>query len=328
MSSESRRGLAALIERNWYRPALYNLWLLPLNWLFVVVAVLRRIYYAVFPPKAVSVPVVVVGNINVGGTGKTPLITWLVERAMQLNMRVGVVSRGYGGKSEQYPLEVTADTDVSLCGDEPRLLANRTGCTVVVDPQRRRAVEYLQGKVDIIFSDDGLQHYAMPRVAELVVVDGERRFGNGWTLPVGPLREPRARLQTVDAVLVNGEDFVLEPLSLRRGDTNEQADLLALEGKKVHAVAGIGHPARFFTTLRQLGMELIEHPFNDHHEFKPEDLDFGDGLPVVMTEKDWVKCRAFAAANSWYLPVGAVLTKSARHTLDKLLLTWGEKRNG
>ncbi|WP_369854404.1 tetraacyldisaccharide 4'-kinase [Candidatus Thalassolituus haligoni] len=320
--------LASWIEQHWYRSPIFNAWLLPLQWLFWLLVMSRRIFYALFPPAAVAVPVIVVGNISVGGTGKTPLIVWLANRARELNMRVGIVSRGYGGSAEHYPLEVTQDTPADVCGDEPLLLFERLGCPVVVDPKRRRAVEYLADKVDLVLSDDGLQHYAMPRVAELVIVDGKRGFGNGWLLPIGPLREPQTRLDSVDRVIVNGKDFVLQPLAMINAVTAERADLLTLDAGEVHAVAGIGSPERFFGTLRQLGMTPIEHPFADHHPFTPEDLMFGDDKPVVMTEKDWVKCRSFVNKNCWYLPVDAVPNRATRLALDTLLTTWGEKYHG
>ncbi|WP_036535670.1 tetraacyldisaccharide 4'-kinase [Oceanobacter kriegii] len=316
------------IEQGWYKSAWHNIWLLPLHWLFWVVVLVRQVVYALFPPKAVNAPVIVVGNVSVGGTGKTPLITWLVERAHAQRLTVGIVSRGYGGKSDKYPLWVGQDTPISQCGDEPWLLHNRLGCPVVVDPVRRRAVEALTGKVDIILSDDGLQHYSMPRVAEIVVVDAKRGLGNGWLLPVGPLREPAARLQNVDCVIRNGEDFVLEPQGLKNAKTLSEMEPSALQGQKVHAVAGIGNPGRFFQTLRDMGMEPIEHAFGDHHPFVADDLKFEDEHPIVMTEKDWVKCRDLVEDNAWFVPVDPVFNKATRRKLDKLLTTWGEKRNG
>jgi tetraacyldisaccharide 4'-kinase len=326
--SASRSAVLDGVERNWYRSPVWNFWLLPLHWLFWLAVLLRRLWFAVFPAEAVSVPVIVVGNISVGGTGKTPLILWLVERAKAMNLSVGVVSRGYGGQSDRYPLMVEADTLETECGDEPKLIAQRTGCPVVVDPIRRNAVQALAGKVDLILSDDGLQHYAMPRVAEIVVVDGERGLGNQWMLPIGPLREPESRLEQADLVVVNGKDFVLQAQQPINAETGELVDLLEFEGKQVHGVAGIGNPKRFFSTLTQLGMDVIEHPFPDHHPFQPEDLAFDDELPVLMTEKDWVKCRAFVSKRVWYLPVDAVPVRSARYSLDNLLQTWGEKANG
>lgn len=325
---QTGKRFAERIAANWYRSPWVNLWLLPLHALFWVVVLLRRIWFAVFPPTASTVPVIVVGNISVGGTGKTPLIVWLANRASELGMRVGIVSRGYGGHSEAYPLKVTREMSPAVCGDEPWLLHNRLNCPVVVAPRRIQAVEQLQGQVDLILSDDGMQHYAMPRVAEVLVVDSERGFGNGWLLPIGPLREPKTRTESVDCVVENGKDFILQPLQLVNAMTGEQADLLTLAGQRVHAVAGIGHPARFFNTLKKLDMDVIEHPFDDHHPFNAADINYNDDLPVVMTEKDWVKCRDFVSERYWYLPVDAVPARKTRYTLDKILLTWGEKKRG
>ena len=325
---QSRWSLGRLIASNWYRRPIANFWLLPLHSLFWLVVLLRRFWFAVFPPANTAAPVIVVGNITVGGAGKTPLITWLAQRAVELDMTVGIVSRGYGGSSEHYPLEVTRELDPSVCGDEPWLLHNRLGCRVVVAPRRAEAAETLGADVDLILSDDGMQHYAMPRVAEILVVDGERGFGNGWMLPVGPLREPKTRVDSVDCVVINGRDFVLQPMQLTNAKTGQAIDLLSMEGLKVHAVAGIGHPARFFKTLENLGMDVEPHAFEDHHPFDAADLDFNDDLPVVMTEKDWVKCRHFVSENCWYLPVDAVPTRKTRQALDAILLTWGEKKRG
>ncbi|MBM94995.1 MAG: tetraacyldisaccharide 4'-kinase [Oceanospirillaceae bacterium] len=330
MSSEhqSRSSVGRFIASNWYRRPIANFWLLPLHGLFWIVVLLRRFWFAIFPPMASKAPVIVVGNITVGGTGKTPLITWLAQRAVELDMSVGIVSRGYGGRSEHYPLEVTSSISPAECGDEPWLLHNRLGCRVVVAPKRADAVSALGSDVDLILSDDGMQHYAMPRVAEILVVDGERGFGNGWLMPVGPLREPKTRVDSVDCVVVNGSDFILQPQQLVNASTGEVVDLLVLEGHKVHAVAGIGHPARFFKTLEKLGMDVEPHAFEDHHPFDKADIEFGDDLPIVMTEKDWVKCRDFVTERCWYLPVDAVPTRKTRQALDTMLLTWGEKKRG
>jgi len=330
MAGTDRAGkpLADLIAANWYRRPVTNFWLLPLHGMFWLIVLLRRLWFAVFPPSASQAPVIVVGNITVGGTGKTPLIIWLAARATELGMTVGIVSRGYGGHSERYPLEVTNQISPMECGDEPWLLHHRLGCRVVVAPKRADAVAALQNDVDLILSDDGMQHYAMPRVAEILVVDGERGFGNGWLLPVGPLREPRTRVDSVDCMLVNGKDFILQPLQLINACTGEVADLLIMEGRQVHGVAGIGHPARFFKTLQKLDMNVIEHPFDDHHPFQATDVEYDDDLPVIMTEKDWVKCREFVTEKYWYLPVDAVPVRRARHTLDAMLSTWGERKRG
>jgi tetraacyldisaccharide 4'-kinase len=260
---------------------------------------------------------VVVGNINVGGTGKTPLVAWLTEQLVAQGHKPGIVSRGYGGTSNSYPLLVNAQSDPREAGDEAVLLARKTGCPVVVDPDRSAAAQYLLSEEDcnVIVSDDGLQHYALGRDAEIAVIDGERGLGNGLCLPAGPLREPPARLQEVDVVVVNGDHQLelgvphmnmrvmvnsIEPLS-------ENGALDAPNSQTVHGVAGIGNPDRFFATLREMGFEVIEHRFDDHHRFELTDLDFGDSLPVIMTEKDAVKCRQLLIeqihGNFWYLDI-------------------------
>lgn len=317
--------LARHIERNWYGSAWGNLWLLPLWLLFALVRFVRLAFYRLHPPKAEGPPVIVVGNISVGGTGKTPLISYLVQRASLLGQRVAVVSRGYGGRSDDYPLWVTADTAPQECGDEPLMLA-RQGMTVVVDPQRARAVNSLDGKADLVLSDDGLQHYAMARAAEILVSDATRGFGNGWLLPVGPLREPVSRAATVDLHLMNGKDYRVAPVALIHCATGQKVEPDHFTGQDVHAVAGIGNPERFFTTLAELGCAVKGHSFADHHSFLPSDLMMADAAPVIMTEKDWVKCLDFPDStlqHCWYLKVAAVPTPEAAAAIDQLLQQTG-----
>lgn len=315
--------LARLIERNWYRSWVYNIWLLPLWPLVALLVYHKRRRFLRQLPEAAKVPVVVVGNITVGGTGKTPLITWLVDEARALGLKPGIVSRGYGSRADHYPLILTDTTSAAEGGDEPVMLYQRLGCPVVVDPQRSRAVDELSGRVDIIFSDDGLQHYGMARAAELVVVDAKRKFGNGWLLPVGPLREPVTRLATVDKVLLNGEDFTVEPAAIRNALTAEVVPSERLAGMTVHAVSGIGNPQRFYDTLKALGATVVEHAFPDHHDFSEADFDFARDAEqiVVMTEKDWIKCRAFARSDWWVVTVKAVLNKDVQDELQRLLKT-------
>lgn len=315
--------LARLIERNWYRSWLYNIWLLPLWPLVALLVYHKRRRFLRQLPEAAKVPVVVVGNITVGGTGKTPLITWLVDEARALGLKPGIVSRGYGSRADHYPLILTDTTSAAEGGDEPVMLYQRLGCPVVVDPQRSRAVDELSGRVDIIFSDDGLQHYGMARAAELVVVDAKRKFGNGWLLPVGPLREPVTRLATVDKVLLNGEDFTVEPAAIKNALTAEVVPSERLAGMTVHAVSGIGNPQRFYDTLKALGATVVEHAFPDHHDFSEADFDFARDAEqiVVMTEKDWIKCRAFARSDWWVVTVKAVLNKDVQDELQRLLKT-------
>lgn len=263
------------------------------------------------------VPVIVVGNITLGGTGKSPLVAWLARYLAERGWRPGILSRGYGGRSRRYPLRVEPTTPVADSGDEPRMLADQTGLPVVVDPARPRGARRLiEAGCDILIGDDGLQHLALGRDLELVVVDGRRGFGNGRCLPAGPLREPLSRLATVDAVVVNGEaDFpvpagshrmALAPVGWRPLEGGPRRPLTPLPfAGSVHAVAGIGRPARFFETLAGLGLEVLPHPFADHHRFRAEDLAFGDERPLVMTAKDAVKCRGLTSGAAWVLDVEA-----------------------
>ena len=303
------------LQDGWYNNASWVRMLSPLSWIFSRIAANRR--KRTIPWEA-PVPVIVVGNINVGGTGKTPLVAWIAEQLLLLGHRPGIVSRGYGGKSSEYPLAVNPYTDTAEAGDEAVMLARKSGCPVMVDPDRVQAVKALleDHDCDVVIADDGLQHYALGRSAEIAVVDGIRGLGNGLCLPAGPLREPPSRLSEVDLVMVNGEQSVALPVPFMRMGTVVK-DLHRLvddgrgsdqpDGKTVHAVAGIGHPDRFFHTLKQLGFELIEHRFDDHHRFDLTDLTFGDSLPVIMTEKDAVKCRQLGTDqihnNFWFVEI-------------------------
>lgn len=261
------------------------------------------------------VPVIVVGNLAVGGSGKTPLVIWLAEALQASGFRVGIVSRGYGGTGP-FPLFVGGQTDPVACGDEPALIARHTGLPVVVGPDRVAALLLLveQG-VDVVVSDDGLQHVALPRTVEIVVVDAQRGHGNGHCLPVGPLREPLSRLDTVDFVVSNGAELPggvpmgLQPRVFRRVDEPRielsPDGFMARHGARVSAVAGIGNPSRFFATLRKLGFEPAEHPFPDHHRYRVDDLALPS--PVVMTSKDAVKCAGLVGADAWYLDIAVEL---------------------
>jgi len=320
------KKLALRIEQNWYKSAWYNLWLLPLWLLVALFTFLKRRFFLMSSQKNYPVPVVVVGNITVGGTGKTPLITYLVEQSRQLGLTPGVISRGYGGKSHCYPLSLTPKTTVSESGDEPYLLYHRLGCPVVVDPNRRQAAEKaIEQGVNIIFSDDGMQHYALARDAEILVVDGKRRFGNGWLLPIGPLREPVSRQQSVDLILVNGSDFTVQASALINAKTGTELPLEHLSNLEVDAVCGIGNPQRFEQTLQGLGAITNLHAFADHHAFTIEDFAFSTiNKMLVMTEKDWVKCQSFAEDHWWYLKVDAVLEDASQ---DKVITLLNELSN-
>lgn len=274
------------------------------------------------------VPVIVVGNITLGGTGKSPLVAWLASWLMGQGYTPGIVTRGYGGKASHYPLRVTASTKVAESGDEPLMLAQQTGLPVVADPNRVRGVQALiAAGCDIVLSDDGLQHLALARDIELLVVDGARGLGNGACLPAGPLRESPSRLQRVDAVIVNGDlkqplpvapvtPMQLAPVCWRRLADGTRFPLTPLPfALPVHAVAGIGHPERFFQTLSALGVEGDWHPLADHQRFNADALSFAEARPVVMTAKDAVKCDDLAPPNSWILDVEATLPSEFEHWL-------------
>lgn len=302
----------------------------PLSLLFGLAARARRLLYqhGLRRSEAVPVPLIVVGNITVGGAGKTPLVACLVELLREAGYQPGVISRGYGGQSARWPRQVMADSDPREVGDEPVLLARRCRCPVVVGPDRVVAARTLLNTYgcNVILSDDGLQHYRLRRDLEIAVVDGFRRLGNGACLPAGPLREPPSRLREVDFVVGNGAARGGEYLMCLRGETAinladpcVSATLTGFRHGTVHAVAGIGDPGRFFDQLRHARLRIVEHPFPDHHVFRPEDLHFPQDLPVLMTEKDAVKCRAFAPEGCWYVPVDARLEPAFEEDLLKRL---------
>ncbi len=328
--------MSSWLERRWYSTAPAPLYLRPLSHLFGAIAARRReAQHHWAQARRLAVPVVVVGNVAVGGAGKTPFTIWLVEQLRAWGWRPGVISRGYGGRAPNYPLLVTSGSDAAECGDEPLLIARRTGVPLIVDPNRLRAAQQLERRadVDIIVADDGLQHYRLPRDLEICVVDGRRGLGNGWLLPAGPLRESADRLDQVDLVVVNGGGWsaagAVPCLKMQLGLTDAwplaggvPMPLFRWRGKPVHAVAGIGHPQRFFDALAAEGLEVIAHPFPDHHRFSAADLDFADDLPVLMTEKDAVKCQGLGVASAWAVPATAVLAPAdaerVRQSVDTL----------
>ncbi|WP_440863792.1 tetraacyldisaccharide 4'-kinase [Symbiopectobacterium purcellii] len=322
-----------MIARLWSGASRLYWLLIPFSVLYgLITAIIRYSYRAGWRCVwRAPIPVAIVGNLNAGGNGKTPLVVWLVERLQRQGYRVGVVSRGYGGKAERYPLVVDASVSTLQAGDEPVLIYQRTGAAVAVSPVRRDAIEALLARqpLDMIVTDDGLQHYALARDIEIVVVDGERRFGNGWWLPAGPMRERAARLRSVDAIVVNGGEPQPGEIAmhLQPGDainvlTGETCPVVTLTGSV--AMAGIGHPPRFFATLRAQGVNVVrEVTFADHQTYLPEAIQAlteDNQQPLLMTEKDAVKCRAFAQANWWYLPVDAQLAEpEASLLLDKIM---------
>lgn len=310
--------LSERIQQAWYQghPLLYVLWPLEVLYRWVVQRKRARFLKGASDSYRAAVPVIVVGNITVGGTGKTPMIVWLIEQCRAQGLSVGVVSRGYGAQPPHVPWTVSATDSAAQAGDEPLLIVQRTGVPLVIAPKRAQAVQQLLAEqhIDLVLSDDGLQHYGLARDLELVLIDAARGLGNQRCLPMGPLREPVERLHSVDAVLYNGaaQDSAagfamqLQPVELVHVRSGRREPLSYFPAQqKMHAVAGIGNPQRFFTTLEGLDWQPIAHAFADHAEFTAADLEFADDLPVLMTEKDAVKCRAFAAENCWYLQVAA-----------------------
>lgn len=343
-------SLEQLITGAWTRNSRWLLLLLPFTWLFAGLSNLRRCYLQRrYQGQPYTAPVVIVGNISVGGSGKTPLIIALVAALKQRGYSPGVVSRGYSGNAAQYPLSVTAATAVSESGDEPLLIAMLAGCPVVVDANRSAAVDYLLNhhQCNLVLSDDGLQHYALHRDIELVVVDGQRGLGNGRQLPSGPLREKPQRLEQADLVVINGgrpdqslkgvelgsgcvQQMSIKPTQFRHlqsGRTEAIESWLesqASADNRVHAVAAIGNPQRFADTLTAIGLAPTLHSFDDHQTLVLEDLSYGDKLPVIVTAKDAVKLRALplenqaaVSQNIWVLDIEAVIDSTF---VDKLMV--------
>lgn len=322
------------LSRAWYSDQRWPLVMKPLSKLAAVIIAYRRQRFLQQGAHWKSpVPLIIVGNITIGGTGKTPLVQALVSHLKAWGYHPGIISRGYGGKSDVYPLPVTPSLSADQCGDEPLMLAQTTGCPVYVDPDRCAAAQAMlkHEQVDIIISDDGLQHYRLDRDIEFVVIDGERGVGNGQLLPAGPLREPVTRLDTVDYVIVNGKsklkDFLefpsmsLIPIALvnlssgKAIPVNEMA--ATFKGQTIQAIAGIGNPDRFFNTLRACKLEIQTKAFADHHAYSKADLDYNG--PIIMTEKDAVKCYAHATTDHWYLKVEAQLPDALFSSLRERL---------
>lgn len=318
----------SFLEDAWYKNAEWLKYLKPLSKLYQSVSERRRKQYTSGKKRAykASIPVIVVGNITVGGTGKTPLIIYLSQLLQQAGYKPGVVSRGYRSKAPAYPFVVKPNSKALESGDEALLIARATECPVVIDANRVKALKVLEHNFDcdVVLSDDGLQHYAMARDIEIAVVDASRGFGNECFLPQGPLREKPERLKHVDYLICNGSgDLTLPAKSItmelksrylynlktgeKRSMEKMEEDNAGNKPQKVHALAGIGNPTRFFTSLCGCGFDIITHIFKDHHAFTKNDINFDDDLEVVMTEKDAIKCTDFADEKHWYLKVAATL---------------------
>jgi tetraacyldisaccharide 4'-kinase len=329
MSASSR------LNKIWYEGSPPPWWLKPLAVIYRAVSRTRRFAYdRLVRPTALPCPVIVVGNLTVGGTGKTPLVCWLAEQLTQLGFRPGVVTRGYGGSSRAPRLVHASDTPDRV-GDEAILLAQRSRAPVATGRNRPAAARLLiNAGCDVIVSDDGLQHYALARDCEIIVVDGDRRFGNGRLLPAGPLREAPARMRSADAIVINGGDGQGEgALRMRLLASGAVAmkygtvkPLREFAGQPVHAVAAIGNPQRFFAMLRAVGIEVIEHPLADHAHLKRDDISFADDLAVLMTEKDAVKCREISGPHHWYVPVSVAFAAGDSEKLRGIVLSAIRKR--
>ncbi len=325
------------VSAYWQSFNIVSMALAPVSFIFCALTFLRRQMYqfGLLSVYRSRLPLIVVGNIYIGGNGKTPLVIELTRQLQAQGYRPGIVSRGYGAKKDNqtppFPRRVQ-NNDVQLYGDEPVLIQQATGCPVFIDPVRSRAVQAIEQQTDcnVIISDDGMQHYAMYRDIEINVTDARRQYGNGLCLPAGPLREPESRLKSVDYIVYNTSRGKLEKLAdlvpspdifpkvytmeykagllQSVGSLNPDQSSMTLndfKGKMVHAVAAIGEPDAFFRQLKQAGVKVIEHPFPDHFQFTEQALDFKDQKPIIMTQKDAVKCTTFNLKDTWYLPVQA-----------------------
>jgi tetraacyldisaccharide 4'-kinase len=310
------------LESIWYQKnlTLVGYLFLPISFVYKLLTQIRRLFYRsnILHSKQFKVPIIVVGNITVGGTGKTPIVIFLAKLLQSRGYRPCIISRGYHGHYQGIK-RVNVEDSPYLVGDEPLLMAIKTGLPVWIGKNRVATIENLlasEKQCDVIISDDGLQHYAMSRDIEIVVVDGQRGFGNKQLLPSGPLRESVKRLAHVFAIVVNGkantsiitgksvDSFKLVGKKFYRlNDPTQSLDFSEILGKRIHAIAGIGNPARFFNQLKLMGLDFTAHSFPDHHDFKPADLQIKDAEVILMTEKDAVKCQSFHLDNAWVFPV-------------------------
>ncbi len=325
-----KRFLHRLAEEIWYGKHPARLILLPFSWVFLAVVRLRRMMFTtgLFGIFRAPVPVIVVGNLTVGGSGKTPLVIWLAQRLQAWGFKPAIVARGYGGRARSWPQQVRPDSDPVVVGDEAIVLARRTQAAVAVGPRRSDDIEQLllHSDANIVICDDGLQHYGLGRDIEIALLDGVRRLGNGLCLPAGPLREPESRLEEVDLIVTQGlagrQEFAMqyqirEARRVKRPE--EVCSLTEFRAPRVHAVTAIGHAEKFFRMLRQAGLTLDEQAYPDHFFFSRQHFVFEDNYPILMTEKDAVKCEAFADDRFWFAPLEVELPEVFDRRLKILL---------
>ncbi len=334
MSLSFKQTISGFIQQSWYDKSGLTLVLRPLSWLYIFISVMRRYLYRVglFKSTQLSLPTIIVGNLTVGGTGKTPLVIWLANYLKELGYKPGILSRGYSGKAHSWPQQVRPDADPYIVGDEAVVISRRTGCPMAVGPDRVAAGEALlkYSDCDIVISDDGLQHYRLKRNVEILVIDGIRRFGNGFCLPAGPLRECVSRKDEVDCKVTNGVaaqgEYAMSYIGsdIVNLNSNDTKPLVELAGQTIKAIAGIGNPDSFFNFLRAQGLRLETKAFPDHYLFEEDSIDGDDDAIVLMTEKDAVKCQRFAKPNWWYVPVHVKMPKEFGLEIISLL----EKNNG
>ena len=322
--------LETLIEKVWYSKNIFSLLLSPLSLIYISIIYLRYTLYqlGLISITKINVPTIVIGNIVAGGTGKTPLVIWLAKHFKDKGFLPGIVSRGYGGTYLSNIELVKPTSNPMLVGDEPVIIARNTNCPVVVAKKRAKGAKELVEKYNcnIILCDDGMQHYSLARDIEIAVIDGQRRFGNNYCFPAGPLREPKSRIFKADLIVSKYNartcehkmDYTYHQL-VSLNELSKTIPISDLHGMTVHAIAGINNPDHFFSYLRSHKLELIVHKFPDHYSYTEDDVKFDDNFPVVMTEKDAVKCQNYSSDKHWYIPISAELSKSFVCDLDKLM---------
>ena len=315
------------VDRVWYSKNTLSLLLLPISWIYIIIVKIRSVLYRVgiIPISKINVPIIVVGNITAGGTGKTPLVIWLANYFKNKGFLPGIISRGYGGKYLSNIEFVHSNSDPLLVGDEPLIIAKKCNCPVAVAKKRVRAAKELVSKYNcnIIISDDGMQHYSLGRDIEIAVIDGQRRLGNGYCLPAGPLREPKNKLLNIDLIVSKYTsqiseytmEYIYQDL-ISLAKPAKTISLSELRDMKVHVITGIDNPENFFSYLQTHKLELIIHQFPDHHIYEEHEVVFNDDLPIIMTEKDAVKCARYSNNNHWYIPIVAKLPNSFNNVLD------------